>query len=52
MNPTILSMYIARTYGRPLRHVPMMSLRAFLDSGGVLQSLNRDQIYSVVVVQP
>lgn len=39
MNPTILSMYIARTYGRPLRNKPTMSLHAFLDGGGELQSL-------------
>ena len=39
MNPTILSMYIARTYGRPLRNKPTMSLQAFLDGGGELQSL-------------
>lgn len=40
MNPTILSLHIARTYGRPLRNKPMMSLHAFVQSGGELQALN------------
>ena len=39
MNPTILSLHIARTYGRPLRNKPYMSLYAFIDGGGELQSL-------------
>lgn len=39
MNPTILSMYVARTYGRPMRNRPEMSLHAFLDGGGTLQAL-------------
>lgn len=39
MNPTILSLHIARTYGRPLRGKPLMSLQTFIDGGGELQSL-------------
>lgn len=39
MNPTILSLHIARTYGRPLRNKPYMSLHAFIDGGGELQAL-------------
>ena len=39
MNPTILSLHIARTYGRPLRGKPFMSLQAFIDGGGELQAL-------------
>lgn len=39
MNPTILSLHIARTYGRPLRNKPFMSLHAFVGGGGELQAL-------------